>query len=420
MTAAATAAGLTVSTACSIVEAAIGTARANGNGAPLYVDGTLAAWRFLREHAPANFRDYAAGLPYGDRLEVERALREAGAGDAPASSKPFELVSAADFVRRMRPPEFVVDGLFQRGYLYAITGATGTGKTSVGINLGGSTALGWLFAGRETVGGNVLYVASENPDDVAGRLAAWCQANRITPADVGDRLRFIDESFVLSDRQHDVIRAIEACEAIMVLVDTDQAVAGSDDENDNAERIRHAKRLRALTRAATRPVVIDLCHPAGAALKAALRPRGGTSFLAEVDGNVGCWSDDDGQSCELFRTPKFRGADFDPITFRLARTTVDAVLDHKGRPLASVVAVQATPDDEARMEHDRRETNLAVLRSISTHPDVSVRERARGTGCSKSTVQRAMAELRELGLIKDGPVGPDVTPKGKQWLAARA
>jgi hypothetical protein len=360
--------------------------------------------------------DVATLLADADRARPMRPSDPQAAADG----NPFVTLTARQFVRSMRPPEDIVDGLLRRGYLYAVSGPTGSGKTSVGVALAGCFALEHSFAGHEVAGGTVLYVASENPDDVAGRVAAWCQVSGTDVDELGTRLQFIDESFVLADRRADLIRAIESVGAVMVIIDTDQAVAGSDDENDNSERIQHAKRLRTLTKASTRPTVIDLCHPAGGATRTALRPRGGTSFLAEVDGQFGCWSDDDGVSCELFRTPKFRGPDFDPITFHLRRTSVSALVDTQGRPLSSVVAMPATAEDEARMDHDRRASNLAVLRSVSQHPEVSIRERVVGTGCSKSTVARALRELREQGFIRDDAGSLQVLPKGARWLAVRA
>lgn len=360
--------------------------------------------------------DLAALQAEADRLRPMRPAERREVGDG----RPFVPLTAREFVRAMRPPEDVVVGLMRRGYLYAVSGPTGSGKTSVGVALAGSFAIEMPFAGHEVIGGTVLYIASENPDDVAGRVAAWCQAADTDLDELGTRLQFIDESFVLADRRTDLIRTIEDVGAVLVIIDTDQAVAGSDDENDNAERIQHAKRLRTLTKASTRPTVIDLCHPAGGATRTALRPRGGTSFLAEVDGQFGCWSDDDGVSCELFRTPKFRGPDFDPITFQLKRTAVSALVDAHGRPLSSVVAMPATAEDEARMDHDRRASNLAVLRSVSQHPEASIRERVVGTGCSKSTVARALRELREQGFIRDDAGSLQVLPKGARWLAARA
>ncbi len=122
-----------------------------------------------------------------------------------------------------------------------------------------------------------------------------------------------------------------------VFLDTDQALSSGGDENDNRERIEHAKRVRMLTKASTRPTVIDLCHPPVNALKGALRPRGGSSFLAEIDGNMGCWIDDGDTRVELFRTAKFRGPMFEPLTVR-DQASIEGPPDAKGRRMTTAIA----------------------------------------------------------------------------------
>ena len=59
------------------------------------------------------------------------------------------LQSSGDFVRDFVPPDYAIDGLLQRRFLYSMTAPTGAGKTSLCLSLAAHTALGLPLAGRE-------------------------------------------------------------------------------------------------------------------------------------------------------------------------------------------------------------------------------------------------------------------------------
>lgn len=371
------------------------------------------AWVAMPEDWPANAdvndlhqRDGLAAV--ASLLAAPRAPTQPG----------FRAIPAPDFVRAIGTPEYLLDGILQRGYVYSLTGPTGAGKTAVALGLAACTALRQPFAGRETAGGPVLYVASENPDDVRGRVLAWTAWFHVPIEELGDALRFVDESFVLHEREADLHATIESVQPSLVVLDTDQALAGSEDENSNSERVAHAKRVRALSRLPSRPCVLDLCHPPAGAQRNGLRPRGGSAFLAEVDGNVCLWRADGSELVELFRGEKFRGPAFEPLSFELRTVAVEALRDSKGRPMLSVVAVPATADDDARLSKEGRERLLSVLRSVSVDPDASQRQRADATDLPRSTVQRAIGDLLARGAIKATLTGNEVTEKGRKWLVA--
>jgi putative DNA primase/helicase len=334
----------------------------------------------------------------------------------PASG--MRAIPAPEFASGISTPEYMLDGVFQRGFVYALTGPTGSGKTAVALALAACMALGRDFAGRETSRSSVLYVASENPDDVRARVLAWCAHSGVRIEELGERLHFVDESFTLEAREADLHAAIESVGAALVILDTDQALAGSEDENSNSERIAHAKRVRALCRASSRPCVIDLCHPPAGAGRNTLRPRGGSAFLAEIDGNAGLWRDDGTELVEIFKGAKFRGPDFDSMVFELRTVAVDALRDSKGRPMQSVVAVPASAADDARLFREGRDRLLAVLRAVSLAPDASQRQRADSLDMPRTAVQRALLELVEGGALRKTLAGHEVTDKGKKWLVA--
>ena len=74
--------------------------------------------------------------------------------------------SSAEFVRGFVPPDYAIDGLVQRRFLYSLTAPTGHGKTAIALLFAASKALGRSVGNRDVDPGRVLYLAGENPDDV--------------------------------------------------------------------------------------------------------------------------------------------------------------------------------------------------------------------------------------------------------------
>jgi hypothetical protein len=67
------------------------------------------------------------------------------------ASPPAPLIkTSAEFISGYVPPDYTLDGMLQQGFLYSLTGTTGSGKTSIALRLAASTAMGIVFAGRAT------------------------------------------------------------------------------------------------------------------------------------------------------------------------------------------------------------------------------------------------------------------------------
>ena len=107
------------------------------------------------------------------RLET-RTISSHVAASRPARANgkkpPPRLMSVADFAKGFVAPEFLVEGIVQRGYCYSLAAPTGTGKTAVALGLGFSVATGRPFGRARTERGRVAFFAGENPDDVRGRV----------------------------------------------------------------------------------------------------------------------------------------------------------------------------------------------------------------------------------------------------------
>lgn len=97
---------------------------------------------------------------------------------APSASQPtpaapsWAMLRADAFTSAFVAPEYLIDGVVQRGKLYTLTAPTGSGKTAVMLYASTSIATGTPFCDHEVEHGDVIFLAGENPDDVRARVIA--------------------------------------------------------------------------------------------------------------------------------------------------------------------------------------------------------------------------------------------------------
>ena len=76
------------------------------------------------------------------------------------------------------PPDYLVDGVLQRRFIYLLTGRTSGGKTAIGLELMRAVAcvdVNATFGGHLVEKGHVVYFVGENPDDVRAGLSVPTQ-----------------------------------------------------------------------------------------------------------------------------------------------------------------------------------------------------------------------------------------------------
>lgn len=324
-----------------------------------------------------------------------------------------KLVSSADFVQGFQPPDYHVEGIIQRGFVYSMTASTGTGKTAVALLLALLSEQGQNLAGREVAQGRVVYFAGENPDDVAMRWIGICHDRGLDPAKLD--VHFIKERFSIPDALEAIRTQVEAIGgAGLIVVDTSAAYFQGDDENGNTALGGHARDLRALTTLPGRPCVVVPCHPTKNAANDNLLPRGGGAFIAEMDGNLTLSKT--GEAVRLHWQGKHRGPDFKPISFRLKTVSAPQLVDSKGRPVPTVMAVPLADGDSAgpsqRPLDGANRKALAALHGLYTDGEpvtmASWRAKCRevfddGTGKTKGTLDQKFNRVKTT-LLEQGRV----------------
>ena len=342
--------------------------------------------------------------------------------------KPKEklLLSSADFVAGFIPPDYLINGLLQRCYIYSFTGPTGSGKTCLALRIGAHVALGLPLANLEVERGRVLFFAGENPDDVRTRWIKLCEDMEQDPDAM--EVFFLASTPPLSNQ---IIRDQIEKEATkhgpfsLLIIDTSAAYFEGDNENDNVQAGDHARMLRTLKDLPGGPTVLVTCHPAKNYDLNNLLPRGGGAFLNEVDGNLVCIKQVDATVVEVTWHGKFRGPEFAPLSFELTVGTSDRLVDRKGRHIKTITAAPISSEEVGALESQSHERLNELLLLVNEHPSYSLTELAQSMGVSfddgqpnKQKVQRWMTTLGKEKLVDKRRGRWKLTTKGNKEVEA--
>ena len=398
---------------------------------PLYLQGAINA--FVPEKDRSNYcwsvLLHLTGLGF-DRVQICNAVRGKGAfvrydeksrsleADVDralaqnlnkTTQAPLQIQSSAEFIGDFIPPDYLIDGLIQRRFIYSMTGPTGEGKTSIALLLALFVDRGWPLDEREIDKGKVLFLAGENPDDVRIRWSKLLEDMKVNAREVN--VFFVPGSFAISDKalRDQIMQASETNGPFaLIIVDTSAAFFEGDDENVNTQMMAHAKRLRGLIGLiAGEPTVIVTSHPVKNFSRENMIPRGGGAFLNEMDGNLTCMKVEGTMVTEIHWQGKFRGIDFSAIPFRLEVGKTDTLKDSKGRQFWTVIARTITAKERDAAEDTGQKNKARLLAAMAKMPGASLAVLAQELEWFtkdgkpyKSLVQRLLSALKEEKMIK--------------------
>jgi hypothetical protein len=332
--------------------------------------------------------------------------------------EPRLVLSSEEFDAGFVPPDYLIDGILQRRFIYSMTAPTGGGKTAIALLLSALVGEGRLIGSATVDQGRVLYLAGENPDDIRMRWRAMSDK-------LGFDIKAIEVHFIagtfeipkLFQRITDEIELIG--DVALIVVDTSAAYFQGEDENSNVQMGNHARMLRKLTTLPGKPCVIVCCHPTKGAGNDNLLPRGGGAFIAEMDGNLVCLKKD--SVVDLSWQGKFRGPDFNPIGFQLLTVTSERVRDGKGRHIPTVMAKPLTEKVRTDIESVQRRDEDAMLTLLLKAPGGSFASMAQALGWlsaagepQKKKAWRVLQRLQDHKLVTTDRDQYVLTDKGKK------
>lgn len=349
---------------------------------------------------------------------VLRGLSEAKPTAVQDDGDPIVIRTEDDFVNSLEIPDPIVDGLIARGRSYSLTANTGHAKTALASYLmcavSEPEAVSWERVHDKC---DVLFCSGENPDDLKMRILGHRNEN---PRLRGERRHYIEGVFDLEQSFTSIKeKAASIPDLGLIIIDTKQAFQTIENDNDNAENLRFASACRKLTFLPSRPAVVVLCHPIKNASKDNLVPRGGSSYLNEVDGNLSQWRS--GEIVTLHWSGKFRGRDFDPIKFKLKTATHPSLLDRYGRQIETVILERLHEMDAHELRKETLKLEDKVLLLVDKYPQQSVADRCFDCGLindqnapQKSKMQRILGGLAEDRFIKRVRDRWELTSAGKK------
>jgi AAA domain/CHC2 zinc finger len=333
------------------------------------------------------------------------------------------ILSSREFVAGFLTLCYLVDGLLQQSFLYALTGATGAGKTAITLRLAACVALGIPFAGCETKKGRVLYLAAENPVDIRMRWIALAQQMDFDADTI--EVYFIEGVFKISQLAERLkAEAIElGGEFGLVIVDTGPAFYEGDDENNRVQQGKHAEMLRGLIDIIPgKPAVIVNVHPVKHATAENLLPAGGGNFLNAVDGNFTAARTDN--TTVLHWQGKFRGPDFAPMHFMLRTVTHERLVTSTGRLVPTVVCDWISDEAKDQIDAAKVKDEDSILAAIEADPKASrtslaikMNWKLRNGDPHKTKVGRKIEDLKKQKLVTITRAGNyRLTDHGKEAL----
>lgn len=313
------------------------------------------------------------------------------------------LTSGADFVANVTAPIFLARPILQRGQLVSMTARTNHGKSAVAGTVTAGVLTGRSIGPIKFRRGRVLLLVGENPDNAAMQVRAATRHYGCTADDLS-RLHVKAGAARLATITGALCEEAAAIgEFDLVIADTSAAFFSYDDENDNVMQLQHAKDLRLLTLLPGNPCVLVPSHPVKQATRDNLFPRGGGSFLGEMDANLTLWKD--GETLELSHN-KLRGPAFDPLHFNLKPVDI-GIVDEQGAPVMTPVAVPMTDLEEAKAAGEVRQDENLLLNTMLRFPNESIAGWADACGWKsdkgiphKSKVHRLLLQLKEDKLAR--------------------
>jgi hypothetical protein len=338
----------------------------------------------------------------GDRsmtaAEAERA--EAFNGLEPAAPDESAERSRADVLRsklldtegvkKLPPPEPLIDGWLNRNSLAMLYGPSGVGKTHVAIDLAmhvGSTRRWWNA--NDVVTGQVLYVIAEGASGVGLRTDAWEQHHGDTTADIW----WLPEAVSLFDAQWaDALAEVVAdMRPALVVIDTfARSILGADENSSRDIGVTLAS-LDRIRRAAGSCVLI--VHHSGKNLDAG--SRGSSALKAAMDTELELVGDS--TRMQLRCTKQKDGPSADPLSLTL-RPVSDSVI---------VAAATASAADDG-ISKGALET-LGSLREIEVPGGIPPSTWLVAVTCAQRTFYRHLQQLLTNKMIEN--VGTEKRPR---------
>jgi len=240
-------------------------------------------------------------------------------------------------------PDFLVDGMIERGSLAMIFGQPASGKSFLAVDLAASIATGRAFQGLKTQKGDVVYIAGEGYRGLKRRFKAWSKYHDAGPEEIRvmisrSAVDYRDER-AAQELEKELLEAKEeGLSPILFVIDTLARNYGGGDENSNSEMGKFISVIDQFN------VKFDcatlIVHHSGHGESE--RARGASALRGALDTEFSCKKD---RSTVVISCTKMKDAEA-PENLAMNLTSVELNVAKDGKPISSAVLVR---NDEAQI-----------------------------------------------------------------------
>lgn len=304
--------------------------------------------------------------------------------------------------------EDLVSGLFQRGAFIALYGESNVGKSFVSVDICCSISRSQDWMGRSTHGGLVIYVATESPNSILRRVAAYKARHRV---DLGGFI-VVSSPFDLHTSDQSVNELIDLVKFIegglgkkveLIAIDTlSRALSGADENSASSMSVvvRRIDTLRDKTKTA-----VLMVHHTGKETNRGM--RGWSGLRAAVDSEICVSSQKSGKKkVEITKQRDFDSV-AEPFLFELEYVSLG--VNSTGHEWGSCVVIPCSEPPTCAEDAEVNVQVTSVLTDFVRHAGGRVKRQAlvdhyiRVFHRSKSSAYQSVKNLIDRGvLLADG------------------
>jgi hypothetical protein len=254
-------------------------------------------------------------------------------------------------------PDFLVDGMLERGSLAMIFGKPASGKSFLAVDLAASIATGRAFQGLKTQKGDVVYIAGEGYRGLKRRFTAWATYHDVSPEEIRvmisrSAVDYRDER-AAQELETELIRARKSGLApVLFIVDTLARNYGGGDENSNSDMGKFISVIDQFNvKFGCATLII---HHSGHGENQ--RARGASALRGALDAEFSCLKD---RSAILVQCTKMKDAE-EPENLAMSLKSVSLGSSNDGKQISSAVLVK---NDEAQI---RSKITISIANKLKT------------------------------------------------------
>ena len=278
-------------------------------------------------------------------------------------------------------PDFLVEGMIERGSLAMIFGQPASGKSFLAVDLAASIAAGRAFQGLKTQKGDVVYIAGEGYRGLKRRFNAWSKYHDVGSEEIRvmisrSAVNYRDEE-AAKELETELLKAkAEGLFPVLFVIDTLARSFGGGDENSNSEMGKFISVIDQFN------VKFDcatlIVHHSGHGENQ--RARGASALRGALDTEFSCGKD---RSTVVISCTKMKDTE-EPKDLAMNLESVELGVAKDGRQISSAVLVK---NDELQI---RSKITVSIANKLKTFHE-AVRVNGNVTKLGDVTLQKSVS-----------------------------